>query len=146
MKKFPLVLALLVSSTMLVACNNGQKINGHTEKTAYRSVKMIKPRLKEEMRVEYEMSFWMIRDEKKDNAEFLKTIDEKTPDEIIGMGKEIYQKRKSEGVAEYQTYKTWEEMMAKYDRDRMNQGKVKTDIREKINDPKSGNRDVIYSM
>lgn len=145
MKKLPLIL-LLATSTMLMACNNGQKINGHTEKTAYRSVKMIKTLLPEEKRVEYEMSFWMVRDEKKDNAVFLKTIDEKTPDEIVAMGKEIYQKRKTEGAAEYQTYKSWEEMMAKYDRDRMGQGKVKSDIKEKINDPKSGNRDVIYSM
>ncbi|MGB4498276.1 MAG: hypothetical protein WBI40_06225 [Methylococcaceae bacterium] len=145
MKKLPLVL-LLTCSAMLVGCNNGQKINGHTEKTAYRSIKMIKPRLQEEMRVEYEMSFWMIRDEKKDNAEFLKTVDEKTPAEIVAMGKEIYQKRKTEGVPEYQTYKSWEEMMAKYDRDRMAQGKAKSDIKEKIIDPQSGNRDVIYHM
>ena len=145
MKKLPLVL-LLTCSAMLVGCNNGQKINGHTEKTAYRSIKMIKPRLQEEMRVEYEMSFWMIRDEKKDNAEFLKMVDEKTPAEIIAMGKEIYQKRKTGGVPEYQTYKSWEEMMAKYDRDRMAQGKAKSDIKEKITDPQSGNRDVIYHM
>jgi hypothetical protein len=145
MKKLPLVL-LLTCSAMLVGCNNGQKINGHTEKTAYRSIKMIKPRLQEEMRVEYEMSFWMIRDEKKDNAEFLKTVDEKTPAEIVAMGKEIYQKRKTEGVPEYQTYKSWEEMMAKYDRDRIAQGKAKSDIKEKIIDPQSGNRDVIYHM
>jgi hypothetical protein len=145
MRKFPLVL-LLACTTMLVACNNGQKINANTEKTAYRSVKMIKPRLPEEQRVAFEMSFWMVRDEKKDNSEFLKTIDGKIPAEIITMGKEIYQKRKTAGLPEYQQYKTWEEMMAKYDRDRMNQGKSKSDIKEKINDPQSGNRDVIYSM
>ncbi len=145
MKKLPLIL-LLATSTMLVACNNGQKINANTEKTAYRSAKIIKTRLPEEKRVEYEMSFWMVRDQKKDNAEFLKAIDEKMPDEIISMGKEIYQKRKADGFAEYQQYKTWEEMMAKYDRDRMSQGKAKSDVKEKIGDPKSGNRDVIYNM
>ena len=36
--------------------------------------------------------------------------------------------------------------MAKYDRERINQGKAKTDIKEKAADPKSNNRDVIYSM
>lgn len=145
MKKLSLVL-LLACAPMLVACNNGQKINGHTEKTAYRSIKMIKLRLPEEKKVAYEMAFWMVKDEKKDNAEFLKTVDDKTPDEIIAMGKEIYQKRKTEGVAEYQAYKSWEEMMAKYDRERMGQGKAKTDVREKIPDPKSGNRDINYSL
>lgn len=144
MKKLPLVL-LLLSCTMLVACN-GQEINAHSEKTAYKSVKMIKNHLHEDMRVEYEMSFWMIRDAKKDKDEFLKTVDGKKAPEIIAMGKEIYAQRKAEGFAEYQHYKTWEEMMAKYDRDRINQGKSKSDIKEKISDPKSGNRDVIYSM
>ena len=144
MKKLPLIL-LILSSMSLVACS-GDKINAHSEKTAYRSVKMIKNHLKEEKRVEYEMSFWMVRDAKKDNAEFLAAVDGKKADEIIAMGKEIYGQRKAEGFAEYQQYKTWEEMMAKYDRDRIKQGKAKTDVKEKINDPKSGNRDVIYSM
>ncbi|MEI7839223.1 MAG: hypothetical protein WCJ11_01855 [Methylococcaceae bacterium] len=144
MKKLPLVL-LLFSCSLLMACN-GQEINAHSEKTAYKSVKMIKNHLTEDKRVEYEMSFWMIRDAKKDNAEFLSAVDGKKADEIIAMGKEIYAQRKSAGFAEYQQYKTWEEMMAKYDRDRIKQGKSKTDIKEKINDPQSGNRDVIYSM
>jgi hypothetical protein len=144
MKKLPLIL-LLTCSTMLVACG-AEKINAHNEKTAYRSVRMIKNRLQPEMRVEYEMSFWMIRDQKKDEAAFLEAVDGKKATEIVAMGKEIYQQRKTEGFAEYQQYKTWEEMMAKYDRDRVSQGKSKSDIKEKISDPKSGNRDVIYNM
>ncbi|MEN9597473.1 MAG: hypothetical protein RL236_1907, partial [Pseudomonadota bacterium] len=95
MKKLPLVL-LLTCSTMLIACS-GEKINAHSDKTAYRSVKMIKNRLQPEIRVEYEMSFWMIRDANKDDAAFLAAVDGKKAVEIIGMGKEIYQKRKTEG-------------------------------------------------
>lgn len=145
MKKLPLILAL-VSCVTLAACGNGQKINGHNEKTAFKSVRMIKPRLPEEMRVEYEMAFWMIRDEKKDESEFLKVVDGKMPQEIIAMGKDIYNQRKAAGVAEYQQYKTWEEMMAKYDRDRMKQGKAKTDVKENIGDPKTGNREIVYKL
>ncbi len=145
MKKFPLVL-LLLSCTTLGACSGGQEINAHSEKTAYKSVKMIKNRLHEDVRVEYEMSFWMIHDANKDKDEFLKAVDGKKAEEIIAMGKEIYKQRKEAGFAEYQQYKTWEEMMAKYDRERINQGKAKTDIKEKAADPKSNNRDVIYSM
>jgi hypothetical protein len=145
MKKLPLILAL-VSCVTLAACGNGQKINGHNEKTAFKSVRMIKPRLPEEMRVEYEMSFWMVRDEKKDEKEFLNVVDGKTPQEIIAMGKEIYSQRKAAGVAEYQQYKSWEEMMAKYDRDRMKQGKAKTDVKENIGDPKMGNREIVYKL
>lgn len=145
MKKLPLILAL-VSSVTLVACGNGQKINAHNEKTAYRSVKMIKPRLQEELRVQYEMSFWMIRDEKKDEAEFLNTVDGKMPDEIIAMGKEIYTQRKAAGVAQYQDYKSWDEMMAKYDRDRMKQGKPKSDVKNDVSDPKKANDNINYQL
>lgn len=145
MKKLPLIL-LLISSVTLVACNNGQKINAHNEKTAFKSVRMIKTRLPEDTRVEFEMSFWMIRDVKKNDAEFLSTVDGKIPAEIIAMGKEIYQQRKAEGLPEYQQYKTWEEMMAKYDRDRVKQGKPKSDVKESIDDPKMGNREIIYKL
>jgi len=41
MKKLPLVL-LVLACTMLVACNKGQEINGHTMKSAYKSVKGLK--------------------------------------------------------------------------------------------------------
>ena len=53
------------------------------------------------------MSFWMVRDAKKSDDEFLNTVDNKTPQEIIVMGKEIYQQRKEAGFSEYQQYKTW---------------------------------------
>ena len=43
MKKLPLIV-LALSCAMLTACGNGQKINAHSEKTAYKSVKMIKNR------------------------------------------------------------------------------------------------------
>lgn len=136
----------LISSLALVGCGNGQKINGHNEKTAYRSVKMIKLRLPEESRVQYEMSFWMIRDENKDESQFLKIIDGKMPEDIIAMGKEIYEKRKAAGLAEYQDYKSWDDMMAKYDRDRMKQGKPKSDVKKDVNDPKKANDNINYQL
>ena len=87
MKKMTLV---LLSCAMLTACNNGQKINGHNEKTVYRSVQMIKPRLPENTRLEYEIAFGLLREAEKDNAIFFKSIDGKTPSELIAMGKDIF--------------------------------------------------------
>jgi hypothetical protein len=71
MKKLSLAL-ILISCTALTACNNGQKINAHNEKTAFKSVRTIKNRLNEDMRLSYELSFWMIRDFKRNDDEFLK--------------------------------------------------------------------------
>jgi hypothetical protein len=138
MKKIAFV---LLSGVMLVACNNGQKINGHNEKTVYRSVQMIKPRLPEAMRIEYEIAFGLSREAEKDNAIFFKSIDGKTPSELIAMGKDIFQKHKNEGVAEYQKYQTWEDMISKYQQERGRQ-KVETDIKK----DSQNNRDINYNL
>lgn len=145
MKKLSLAL-ILISCTALTACNNGQKINAHNEKTAFKSVRTIKNRLNEEMRLSYELSFWMIRDFKRNDDEFLKAVDGKIPTEIIALGKDIYQQRKESGAAEYQKYKSWEEMIAKFDKERLSQGRPQSDINEKVKDPRVSNRDVDYKL
>lgn len=137
MKKVLLILAVLG----LTACNNGQKINGHNEKTVYKSIQMIKMRLPEAMRVEYEIAFGLLRDAEKDNAIFFKSIDGKTPSELIAMGKDIFQQRKNEGVAEYQKYQSWEEMMTSHQQERAKQ-KVETDIKK----DSENNRAIDYKL
>lgn len=112
----------------MTACNNGQTINGHNEKTVYKSVQMIKPHLPENMRIEYEIAFGLLREAEKDNTIFFKSIDGKTPSELIAMGKDIFQKRKTEGLVEYQKYEDWESMIATYQQERSKQ-KVETDIK-----------------
>ena len=90
MKKLSSLL-LIFCCASLVACGKGQEINGHNTSTAYRSVKALKNRLPAENRIEFEVSFWTIRDSKKDDKEFLAAVDGKTPQEIITLGKELYQ-------------------------------------------------------
>lgn len=124
MKKLSTLLLVLVCST-LVACNNGQKINGHNTNTAFKSVKIIKNRLPAETRLEYEIAFGVIREAKKEDAEFLKTVDSQIPEGIIALGKEIYQQRKNEGFANYANYSSWEEMITKFGKERTDQDKVK---------------------
>ena len=136
MKKLPTLL-LILSCTALLACSKGQEINGHNTKTAYRSVKALKNRLSPDSRIEFEVSFWTIRDAKKDDKEFLNAVDGKKPEEIIAMGKEIYQQRKAAGFKGYEEYSSWEEMIAKFGKERIDQdnrkGKSKED-KDKAND------------
>ncbi|NOT12312.1 MAG: hypothetical protein HOP23_10860 [Methylococcaceae bacterium] len=120
MKKFP-VLLFVLCSTALIACGKGQEINGHNLRTADRSVKFLKERLPPENRIEFEVAYWSIRDEYKNNDEFLDIVDGKTPMEIIALGKEIYQKRKDSGIQGYTEYASWGEMISKYVKDRMDQ-------------------------
>jgi hypothetical protein len=124
MKKLP-VLLLILCCTSLIACGRGQQINGHNTRTAYRSVKALKNRLSPDARIEFEVSFWTLRDSIKDEKEFLNTVDGKKPEEIIALGKELYQSRKNSGFAGYEKYANWDDMIAKFSKERMDQGNLK---------------------
>ena len=136
MKKLSTLL-LILSCTVLVACGKGQEINGHSTSTAYRSVKALKNRLPTENRIEFEVSFWTIRDTKKDDKEFLNIVDGKIPEEIIVLGKELYQERKAAGFKGYEEYSSWQDMINKFGKERMDQdnrkGKSKGE-QDKAND------------
>lgn len=140
MKKFPILLLILCCAS-LVACSKGSQINGHTTRTAFRSVKALKNRLSPEARIEFEVSFWMLRDSIKDGKEFLKTVDGKKPEEIIVLGKELYQQRKNTGYVGYEKYANWEEMIAKFGKERIDQDNHKNKA-----DPKDEANDVLYKL
>ncbi|GAB4265789.1 MAG: hypothetical protein Kow0065_16590 [Methylomicrobium sp.] len=128
-------LLLAVLTVSLVACGRSDQINGRSNSTAYRSVKIIKERLPAEKRIEFEISFWTIRDANKDPDEFLSQVDGKNPDEIIALGREIYQQRKNQGFKEYQNFGSWEDMIDQYGKERREQDRtVKPDPRDKAND------------
>jgi len=139
-----ILLPLLIMFFMaLAACGRGQSVNGHTLNTAYRSVKMMKERVPPDSRMEFEVSFWTIRDAHKDNEEFLDAVDGKTAMQIIEMAKEIYQERKSTGFKGYELYNSWEEMIANYDKVRMNQDKDKVSTKRNFDTP---NTTILYNL
>ncbi len=125
---------VLVACALLIGCNKSQQINGSTMKTVNRSVSHIKERLPLDQRIEFEVSFWTLRDDVKDNDEFLKAIDGKTPEQLIATGKELFNKRKASGFKEYDQFATWEQMISQYSQERIDQNRKKTpDVRDKAN-------------
>jgi hypothetical protein len=90
-------------------------------KTAYRSVKGLKNRLSAEDRIAFEISFWSMRDVHRDNSEFLDQVDGKTPQEIIEVGKKIFQERKAAGFEDYIKHSSWDEMVAKFAQEKLDQ-------------------------
>ncbi len=144
MKKLPLLL-LILAFTSLVACSKGQEINGHTMKSAYKSVKGLKNRLAPEVRVEFEVAFWTVRDSIKSEDEFLKTVDGKTPLQVIEMGKEVYQQRKSTGFKAYEQYISWEDMIGKFGKERSDQENRKSVAKNNDNAKDKAN-DVLYKL
>lgn len=136
------ILLLIISSLTLVACGKGEQINGHNTNTAYRSIKAIKNRLPTDNRIEYEVSFWTIRDSIKDDAEFLNTVDGKNPQQIVELGKQIYDKRKAEGFKDYEQFTTWEAMIAKFGKERIEQDRAHG--KKDAPDPRQGS--VMYKL
>lgn len=134
---------LVLGCTLLMACGKGEQINGHNTKTAYRSVKAIKNRLPTNNRIEFEVSFWTIRDANKDDAKFLEIVDGKKPEEIIALGKEIYQQRKNAGFANYTQYSSWEDMITKFGEERDDQDSRKNKKKE---EPRDRANDVLYKL
>jgi hypothetical protein len=143
MKKSTALLCIL-GSTLLFACGKGQEINGHSLRTADKSVKVLKERLPPENRIEFELAYWSIRDEHKNNDEFLDVVDGKTPLEIIALGKEIYQKRKDNGVEGYAQYASWGDMISKYVKDRMDQDNRR--VLKKGEPKKRPNDTILYDL
>ena len=128
------------SILMSTGCSKGRQINGRSFKTALKSVSMIKDRLPQEQRIAFELSFWAIRTAYRNNEEFLDIVDGKTPDELIEVGKEVFAKRKAEGFEEYKQYANWDEMIAKYTKERADQNS------KKKRDPRDAENSVLYKL
>lgn len=141
MKKLTIILLALIC-TSLVACGRGSEINGHNTKTAYRSVKGLKKYLPAEKQMEFEVSFWMLRDANKDDDTFLDIVDGKKPQEVIDLAKTLYQERKTAGSKEYAQYATWEEMITKFGRERIDQDKTR---KNKDDDKSKPDDSILYN-
>lgn len=117
--------AISIVCVLLTACTSGDEVNGRSIKTANRSVNMIKDRLPIEKRIEFEVSYWTLRDAIKNRDEFLDKVGGNTAEELIVLGKEVFQQRKKDEFKQYNQYNSWEEMIASYAQERLDQDKPK---------------------
>lgn len=133
---------VLISFTfaLLIGCSSGGEVSGRSIKSANKSVNRIKNRLPTEKRIEFEVSYWTLRDSIKNREDFLDTVGGKTPDELIVLGKEVFQQRKSSGFKNYDQYSNWEQMISKFTQERINQ------TRHKKIDPRDDGNSVIYKL
>lgn len=125
----------------LISCTSSNKINGRSIKTANRSVNIMKSRLPTEQRIEFEVSYWTLRDSIKDREEFLDTVDEKTAGELIVLGKEIFLQRKNAGFKAYKQYDSWTQMITKFTQERIDQSRS-----GKNSDSKERANNVLYKL
>ncbi len=135
----PTILTILFC-LVLAACSKGNEINGRSLRTANRSVSYIKDRLPIEKRIEFEVSYWSLRDAIRDREEFLDTVDGKTPEELIEEGKKLFQERKNAGYKGYDKFDSWDQMVAEFTQQRKEQN------RRKRIDPRDRQNNVLYQL
>jgi hypothetical protein len=133
MKKFSMIVGIIIFA-MLVGCSSSDEVSGRSIRSAYKSVIFIKRHLPVDQQVEFEVSFWTVRNATPNDKELLDKVGGKKAEEIIAMAKEVYQQRKSSGAKEYQEFTSWDQMIAKYGQERIDQTKhKKTDARDEKN-------------
>ncbi len=139
MKKIYIISALIIG-TSLLGCNNSEEVNGRTVRSANKSAIYIKRHLPVEQQVEFEVAYGTVHSTIKDDKEFLKKVDGKKPEDVIAMAKEIFQQRKNAGIKEYQQYTNWDQMIAKFEQERIDQ------TRHKKPDPRDKANNVMYKL
>ncbi|WP_026147206.1 hypothetical protein [Methylomonas sp. MK1] len=110
------ILAMVLIASLgwsMTACSKANQINARSLQSAQKSVFYIKDHLPLEERIPFEVAYWLLRDQIKNNDEFLQVINGKTSKELVGLGKDNFAKRKASGDTEYAQYENWEQMISK---------------------------------
>jgi len=121
---------------VLAGCGNAQQINGHNLNTALKSVSFIKEHLPAQQRFEFEMAYWALRKQIKDDQEFLKAIDGKSAQDLIASAKADFAKQKATGIEEYAAYDNWDQMVSRQIEQRNLQEPGAADTRDKKGYPR----------
>lgn len=119
------------SFVLMTACGNAGQINASSLKTAHKSVGFIKEHLPANQRVEFEVAYWALREQIKNDAEFLKAIDKKMAADVITMAKANFDKIKAVGGKEYAMYENWEQMISQQTQKRSEQDRGAADAQDK---------------
>ncbi|MGY6275805.1 hypothetical protein [Methylomonas sp. MgM2] len=126
----------LVCLVLTAACGSAGEINGHSLKTANKSVNFIKEHLSDDLRVEFEVAYWALRKQFKNDEEFLQAIDRKSAQDLIALAKADFAKQKAAGIKEYAAYDNWEEMLSQQIERRKLQDLTAIDTRDKKGYPR----------
>ncbi len=108
-KTFVYLIGLLL---LVTSCGMGDQINANSENSLYRSVTTLQRRLQDKERVEFEVSFWSLKQYAESEEAFRSQVNGKTVYEVIDMGKANFTKQKAAGNPEYTEFDSWDSMIA----------------------------------
>ncbi len=123
----------LISSCLLaVGCGKGDQINANSDNSLYRSVTTLQRRLPDDQRVEFEVSFWSLKQFAESESTFRTQVNGKTVHEVIEMGKQNFAAQKAAGHADYNKFESWESMIDEMVQERRRSA-IRVDRRDRSN-------------
>lgn len=127
------IFVYLMSLCLLAAgCGKGDQINANSDNSLYRSVTTLQRRLPDQERVEFEVSFWSLKQFAESESTFRDQVNGKTVYEVIEMGKQNFVAQKAAGNPDYIKFDSWETMIAGLVKERQQSAK-RVDRRDRTN-------------
>jgi len=137
---FIVSIAILLS----LGCSTESKINGSSNRTVNLSMRSMSKRLPSDVRVEFEVAFWVLKDIIKDRGDFQDAVDGQTVSSLVEVAKKAYDKERVKGVSAYTKYNSWDDMINTLQQERRDQSLPKSKSKKDSKRDKDNN--LLYEL
>ncbi|MCI0734185.1 MAG: hypothetical protein L0Y38_10245 [Methylococcaceae bacterium] len=134
------IIITLACVSFAMGCGQSDKINASSDRSLYRSVSGVERTLAEKEQVEFQVSFWSLKQYAKSEIEFREMVHRKTAPEIIELGKRNFATQYESGNPDFTKYASWDAMIGELVEERK-----QSELRPKKSDPRD-NDNLIHNM
>lgn len=106
------IIVTLALMTALNGCGQADQINARSDRALFRTVSDMQRRLPKEQQVEFQVSFWSLKQYAESESEFREMVHRKSAPEIIELGKENFVTQAAAGNRDFIKYSSWNSMIA----------------------------------
>lgn len=140
MKIISITIIMLVCAGLTTGCGPSDKINASNDKSLYRSVSGIEHTLPEKQQIEFQVSFWSLKQYAKSELEFREMVHRKTASEVIELGKQNFATQSGAGNPDFTKYPSWDAMI-----NQLLEERKQSELRPKRSDPRDKDN-LIHNM
>lgn len=126
-----IIISMLGCIMLLQGCGQSDKINASNDRSLYRSVTGLQRNLPTRQQVEFQVSFWSLKQYAENESEFRTLVHRKSVPEVIELGKENFNRQSEAGNAEFTKYPSWAEMI-----DGLVEERKQSELRPRKSDPR----------
>lgn len=140
MKINSIIIITLACVSLVTGCGQSDKINASNERSLYRSVIGLQRNLPEKEQIEFQVSFWSLKQYAESEAGFRTMVHRKNVPEIIELGKQNFATQYEAGNPDFTKYSSWDAMIEELVEERK-----QSELRPKKGDPRDQDN-LIHNM